>query len=110
MTHSKDDLTYTSTIEENEWGERFVVLPQDLIDHMELNEGDTFVVEQTDNGLVLKLETVSVPIDLPYEDIAKLSLQAHKKDITLNAHINSIIQEFIGSYGDVPDIHKLTQE
>lgn len=109
MTHSKDDLTYTSTIEENEWGERFVVLPQDLIDHMQLNEGDTFVVEQTDNGLVLKREIVSVPIDLPYEDIARLSLQAHEKNITLNAHMNSIIQECIDRYGDVPDTHKTPQ-
>lgn len=110
MTHSRDDATYITTVKETENSEMFIELPQDIIDHMELNEGDTFIVEQTDNGLVLKRETVSVPIELPYEDIARLSLQAHKKDITLNAHMNSIIQECIDRYGDVPDIHKNSLE
>ena len=106
MTHSKDDATYITTVRESEDGQVFVDLPQDLIDHMEWNEGDTFSVEQTDNGLSLKRETCSIPIDLPNEDIVRLSLQAHKKNITLNAHMNSIIQECIDRYGDVPDRYK----
>jgi len=49
---------------------------------------------------LLDFEKDSIEIDLPDDIVLKLALEAHKKDITLNQHINNILKEFIENYNN----------
>ena len=41
-----------------------------------------------------------IQVELTDEEFLKLAMEAHKKDITLNQHINNILKEFIDKYNN----------
>ena len=43
-------------------------------------------------------KTVSIEIELEDAQLLKLALDAHEKDITLNQHMNEVLQQYIDEY------------
>ena len=43
-------------------------------------------------------KTASIEIELEDAQLLKLALDAHEKDITLNQHMNEVLQQYIDEY------------
>ena len=43
-------------------------------------------------------KTASIDIELEDAQLLKLALDAHEKDITLNQHMNEVLQQYIDEY------------
>ena len=43
-------------------------------------------------------KTASIEIELEDAQLLKLALDAHDKDITLNQHMNEVLQQYIDEY------------
>jgi len=54
--------------------------------------------------------TNEIDINLPDEVIIKLSLEAHKRNVTLNKHINDIIISNLEKLNDGPKPEFLTED
>jgi len=58
---------------------------------------------ESPKSMLHETETMStIELDLSTDEILFLALEAHKRDITLNAFIVEILKDFIANYSDQP--------
>lgn len=83
-------------IKENDNGDLYFVLPDDLLDRLDWQEGDDLKFVEKDEGFIIKkVKYENVEIDLSEDDLFSLMQLAHAQNITFNQLVEQIIQERI---------------
>jgi bifunctional DNA-binding transcriptional regulator/antitoxin component of YhaV-PrlF toxin-antitoxin module len=80
-------------IKENNKGELYFNIPDDVLERIGWEEGDEVkFVEQGDSFLLKKVKYESVELDLDEEDLLKYMTYAHEQNITFNQFCEQAIE------------------
>jgi len=83
-------------IKEDDNGNLYFTLPDDLLDRLGWQEGDDLKFVEKDEGFIIKkVKYENVEIDLSEDDLFSLMQLAHAQNITFNQLVEQIIQERI---------------
>jgi len=83
-------------IKEDDNGNLYFTLPDDLLDRLDWQEGDDLKFVEKDEGFIIKkVKYENVEIDLSEDDLFSLMQLAHAQNITFNQLVEQIIQERI---------------
>jgi len=83
-------------IKENEDGELFFRIPDDMLDRLGWKEGDEVEFVEKDRGFIIKkVKYESIDLDIPEEDLLKYMMFAHEQGITFNELCERAVREKI---------------
>ena len=83
-------------IKEDDNGNLYFTLPDDLLDRLGWQEGDDLKFVEKDEGFIIKkVKYENVEIDLSEDDLFSLMQLAHAQNITFNQLVEQVIQERI---------------
>ena len=83
-------------IKENDNGDLYFALPDDVLNRLDWKEGDDLkFVEQDEGFMIKKVRYENIELELDDEDLFQLMQDAHKNNVSFNDYVEQILQDFI---------------
>lgn len=99
--------TNTVEVKENQDGELYFNIPDDVLNRLGWKEGDELIWDHDPKNQTCILRRVryeSVELDLDDDTFTGIARMAHDNNITFNQQIELIMKEFLGKVADSTDI------
>ena len=90
-------------IQEDENGDIILPLPDEMIEELDLHEGDeaNFHLQEDNSILITFNRYKTIEIDFEKDILFELMKMAHEQNITLNELVNNILREYLDMCTDV---------
>ena len=83
-------------VKENESGELYFELPDDLLNRLDWQPGDEVKFEENDGGFIIKKKRYeTVELDFEEDELFKYMQHAHASDMSFNEWIESMLTEVL---------------
>lgn len=88
-------------IKENEDGELYFTIPDDVLNRLGWEEGDEIKFTEKDGGFVLtKVKYETIELDFSQEELLLYMMHAHEQNLSFNEFVERVLKEKIEQFNN----------